>query len=98
MTAAEKRATAALADVLIPSDEFGPAASAVGVVDFLDEWISAPYEPQQRDAKVIREGLAWLDAESERRAGKVFADATALVRASTRQDVFLLGVLTVSST
>ena len=30
--------------------------------------------------------------------GAVFADATALVRASTRQDVFLLGVLTVSST
>ncbi len=74
-TDAEKRAAAALADLLIPADEHGPAASAVGVVDFLDEWISAPYEPQVRDAKVIRDGLAWLDAESQRRFGKAFADA-----------------------
>lgn len=75
MTDAEKRAAGALADVLIPADDHGPAATAVGVVDFLDEWISAPYEPQKRDAKVIREGLAWLDAEAQTRFGKVFAAA-----------------------
>lgn len=77
MTDAEKRAAAALADVLIPADEFGPAATAVGVVDFVDEWISAPYEPQQKDAKILREGLAWLDAESTRRSGTAFAESTA---------------------
>ena len=42
LSAAEKRAATALADLLIPADEHGPAASAVGVVDFLDEWVSAP--------------------------------------------------------
>ena len=74
MTEAEKRAAGALADVILPADEHGPAATAVGVVDFLDEWVSAPYDPQRRDAKVIRDGLAWLDAEAQRRGGKVFAE------------------------
>src|SRR5690606_28945074 len=29
----------ALCDLIIPADEHSPAASAVGVVDFIDEWI-----------------------------------------------------------
>jgi hypothetical protein len=69
-----QRATAAvLCDLIIPADEKSPAASTVGVVDFLDEWISAPYEASQRDRPVIIEGLAWLDAESQRRFKKDFA-------------------------
>lgn len=76
MTPEEKRAATALADVIIPADEHGPAASAVGVTDFIDEWVSAPYEQQQNDAKVIRPGLAWIDAEAKTRFGKVYADVT----------------------
>lgn len=75
LTDVEKRAVTALADVIIPADEFGPAASAVGVPDFIDEWVSAPYEPQQKDLEVIRKGLAWLDAEARKRSGKVYAEA-----------------------
>jgi len=74
LTDAEKSAAAALADVLIPADEHGPAATAVGIVDFLDEWVSAPYEPQKKDAKTIRAGLAWLDTEAKRRHGKTFTE------------------------
>jgi hypothetical protein len=73
---AEKRAVTALADVLIPADEFGPAASKVGVTEFIDEWVSAPYEQQENDRKVIQKGLAWIDAEAQTRFGKVFAEAT----------------------
>jgi hypothetical protein len=75
LSAAEKRTVTALADVIIPADEHGPAASKVGVTDFIDEWVSAPYEEQARDSEVIRKGLAWLDGESKKRFGKGFADA-----------------------
>jgi hypothetical protein len=67
LTAEEKAIATALADIIIPADEFGPAASAVGVPDFIDEWVSAPYEQQERDRDSIRKGLAWIDAESKRR-------------------------------
>ncbi len=75
LTDAEKRMVTVLADIIIPADEHGPAASAVGVPDFIDEWVSAPYEQQQKDLKVIRDGLAWIDGESRKRFGKGFADA-----------------------
>lgn len=90
-SAAEKKAAAALADLLIPADEHGPAASAVGVVDFLDEWISAPYDTQERDAKVIRAGLAWLDAESTKRFVKPFADATTAEQTALVDDILKEG-------
>jgi hypothetical protein len=67
LTEAEKLIAASLADLILPEDEHGPAASQLGVVDFLDEWVSAPYEPQARELPVIRAGLAWIDAESMRR-------------------------------
>lgn len=77
LTEVEKRTVTALADLTIPADEHGPAASAVGVPDFIDEWVSAPYEQQEKDLKVIRGGLAWLDGEAQKRFGKGFADAAA---------------------
>lgn len=91
LTDAEKRIVTALADVILPADEYGPAASAVGVPDFLDEWVSAPYEQQVRDRKIIRDGLAWLDGEAKKQTGKAFADCdvaqqTALIEAITGAD------------
>lgn len=69
----QRRTAAALCDVIIPADDRSPAASAVGVVDFIDEWISAPYPDQQRDRPVILAGLAWIDTESNKRFGRPFA-------------------------
>lgn len=74
MSEAEKRATTALADVILPEDDLGPAASAVRVPDFLDEWVSAPYPEQQGIRPVILQGLAWLDEEARRRFEKIFAE------------------------
>jgi len=74
LTPDEKRIVIALGDIIIPADEFGPAASGVGVPDFIDEWVSAPYEIQQKDQQVIRAGLAWLDGEAKKRFGKGYAD------------------------
>jgi Gluconate 2-dehydrogenase subunit 3 len=74
MTPAERRAAAALSDVIIPADEFSKSASEVGVVDFLDEWISAPYPRNQTDRAVMLAGLKWLDQESHSRFAAPFAE------------------------
>ena len=63
----ELKTTKALADLILPKDNHGPAASEVGVPEFIDEWVSAPYEPQREDGEVIRGGLGWLNTESFRR-------------------------------
>ena len=70
---AARLTTAALCDLIIPADDVSPAASAVGVVDFIDEWISAPYPQQRADREIILPGLTWIDAESQGRFGKAFA-------------------------
>lgn len=74
LSPAELRAATALADTILPADAPHPAASAVGVPDFIDEWVSAPYETQQADQKTVRDGLAWFDATARARHGRDFAD------------------------
>lgn len=70
----QRRTARALCDVIIPADDASPSASAVGVPDFIDEWISSPYPAQAGDRRVILEGLEWLDDEARRRFSKPFAD------------------------
>lgn len=72
-TAQQRKTAAALCDVIIPADAHSPSASSVGVVEFIDEWISAPYPLQRTDRPVILEGLAWMDHESRRRYSRDFA-------------------------
>lgn len=72
-TRAQRRTAGVLCDVIIPADSMSPSASAVGVVDFIAEWVSAPYPLQQHDRRVILAGLAWLNAESGHRFAKEFA-------------------------
>lgn len=87
----EKKTVTVLADIIIPADEHGPAASAVGVTDFIDEWVSAPYDPQRADLKVIREGLAWFDTEAKRRFGKVYAEAAPAEQTALLDAVLVTG-------
>ena len=73
MTPEQLRTTAKLADLILPrTSEDSPSASEVNVPDFFDEWISAPYDDHQADNKIILDGLAWIDRESQRRFGKDF--------------------------
>jgi hypothetical protein len=74
LTAAQRRLAGTLADILIPADEHSPSATAVGVVEFIDEWVSAPYPKHQRDRTLVLDGFAWLDAEAVRRSGNGFSD------------------------
>ena len=79
--------TAALCDLIIPADEHSPAASAVGVVEFIDEWISAPYPQQRGDREVILPGLVWIDEEAKRRFGKTFAALDEKQKSAIADDV-----------
>ncbi|HSH95303.1 MAG TPA: gluconate 2-dehydrogenase subunit 3 family protein [Roseimicrobium sp.] len=74
LTDKQLAAATGLCDVIIPADTKSPSASKVGVPDFIDEWVSAPYDQQVLDRPVIIEGLGWIDEESQKRFKKVFAD------------------------
>ncbi|MBC7366481.1 MAG: gluconate 2-dehydrogenase subunit 3 family protein [Undibacterium sp.] len=76
-TDAQRRAAASLCDVIIPADAKSPAASALGVPDFIDEWVSAPYPDHVKDRATVVDGLAWIDAEAQKRFTNDFADLVA---------------------
>jgi hypothetical protein len=74
LSAAERRAATALCNVVLPDDGHSPSADSVGVVDFIDEWVSAPYPRQLQERPIMLEGLGWMDAEALLRFDKYFAD------------------------
>ena len=67
LTDEEMRQVAALADVIIPADAGSPAASAVGVPDYINEFVSAPAHKEQLTQ--LRGGLAWLNRVARERFG-----------------------------
>ncbi len=76
-TAPQRRLAGILADIIIPADEHSPSASSVGVVEFIDEWVSAPYPASQLDRPIVLDGFTWLNDEAARRFGKGFSDLAA---------------------
>ena len=74
LSQAQRRTAAALCNLIVPDDGRSPNAASVGVVDFIDEWVSAPYPRQLKDRPIVLEGLAWLDAEALLRFEKYFAE------------------------
>jgi hypothetical protein len=87
LTESGRLTTRTLADLIIPADEHSPAASAVGVVEFIDEWISAPYPTQRADRAIIVPGLEWLEAESQKRFGRAFSAISAAERIQIADDI-----------
>jgi len=73
LTAPQRETVKALADVILPADKFGPAASELRVPDYIDEWVSAPYDVQRKDRDLVIDGLKWLEDESRKRFKKKFA-------------------------
>lgn len=64
-------------DVLASLAEFFcPGSIDAGVVDVLNEWLSAPYPDQSQDRQVVVPGFGWLDAEMARQHGNSFATAS----------------------
>ncbi len=87
LTAAARLTTAALCDLVIPADDHSPAASSVGVVDFIDEWVSAPYPQQRGDREIVLPGLLWIEAESQQRFGKAFPSLDDRQRSAIADDI-----------
>lgn len=91
MTEAQLQTAALLCDFVLPASGASPSATSLGVPDFLDEWISAPYPQQTADRPVVLEGLAWVEGEAQRRHGRPLLGLSAADR------VALLTPLTVRS-
>ncbi|MDE0454916.1 MAG: gluconate 2-dehydrogenase subunit 3 family protein [Gammaproteobacteria bacterium] len=60
MTRPQLDLTEKLGDLILPPDWESPAASEIGVPEFIDEWISAPYPVQTADRATILDGLERL--------------------------------------
>ncbi|HEY0651460.1 gluconate 2-dehydrogenase subunit 3 family protein [Phenylobacterium sp.] len=75
----ELQAAAVLSDFILPASGTAPAASALGVPDFIDEWMSAPYPDQEKDRPLIRDGLKKLGSRP---------DAAALAKLQTEGGEF----------
>ncbi|MBC7894227.1 MAG: gluconate 2-dehydrogenase subunit 3 family protein [Cytophagaceae bacterium] len=90
LSAAELVTLAALCDMIIPADGKSPSASAVGVPAYINHWVSAPYDGNQRELIRVRGGLAWLNTESRKRFGKTFARATTGERTQVCDDICFL--------
>ncbi len=76
LTIEQRQMLTLLVDLILPADGTAPSASQVGVVDVLDEWVSAPYPDQQTHRHAILTGLFWLDAQARVCCGEVFAKAS----------------------
>lgn len=82
LTVPQLATIAVLSDIVIPAEPPYPSSSKLGVHDFVDEWISAPYPEMQKDRTLILRGLAALDDAMGYRQGGSFATAS-----STEQTV-----------
>ena len=88
MTRAQLRLTRRLADMIVPADDRSSGAGDVGVQDFIDEWVSAPYAGQQADRALIFEGLTWTEQEAmDRTGGARFIDAGERTRRAILDDI-----------
>ena len=67
---------AILVDLIMPADESSPAASAIGVHDFLNEWVGAPYAENREDHDTIRGGVSWINTHTWKLHDKPFAAVT----------------------
>ena len=68
----DRKLIAALADTILPGTARDPAPSAMGITDFFDEWLSAPYPDYQKDRTQLLAGFALLQQESQTRFGRKF--------------------------
>jgi hypothetical protein len=78
LTKDELQTAAILCDFILPASGTAPSASALGVPDFIDEWVSAPYPDQLKDRPIIVGGLQALGpkvlgADADKRAAALAA-------------------------
>jgi hypothetical protein len=82
-TPSEWRTVRVLSDMVIPRDERSGGAVDAGVPEFMDFTVTDRPGWQ----KPMRDGLAWIDAQSNSRFGKPFAGATQSQREAILNDI-----------
>jgi hypothetical protein len=83
MIQGQLQTAAILADFILPATATAPSASALGVPDFIDEWVSAPYPDQVKDQPIIMSGLNALAGKVLKATPAERAAALAALPAST---------------
>ena len=83
MIPGQLQTAAILADFILPATATAPSASALGVPDFIDEWVSAPYPDQVKDQPIIMNGLNALGGKVLKASAADRAAALAALPAST---------------
>ena len=63
-----------LVDLILPADEESPAPSAIGVPDFINEWVGAPYPENRDDNLIVRGGVGWINNHSWQLHQKPFTE------------------------
>jgi hypothetical protein len=86
-TAAEYQTARVLSDMIIPKDERSGGAIDAGVPEFMD--FTMTDQPARQVA--MRGGLAWLDAESQRRFDKTFVGLSDSERRAILDDIATYG-------
>ena len=77
LDAGELATLGVLVDIILPADDQSPAPTAIGIPDFINEWVGAPYVDNKDDYETIRGGIAWLNTQSFQLHGKGFKDLAA---------------------
>ncbi|MBT2744911.1 MULTISPECIES: gluconate 2-dehydrogenase subunit 3 family protein [unclassified Lysobacter] len=86
----QRRIATALCSLIVPDEPDAPGAVAVGVVDFINEWVSAPYPRQVKDRKLILAGFDWLDEQAEQRFSRSFGESVESQRTAICDDICYL--------
>jgi hypothetical protein len=81
-TLAQRRAIALICDYILPASDDAPAATAVGLHEFIDEWVSAPYPQQVADRALIFAGLVKMDERARTAGAPSFAGGSPTIQAS----------------
>lgn len=82
MIQAQLQTAAILADFILPASGTAPSASSLGIPDFVDEWVSAPYPDQVKDRPIIMNGLNALSVQVLKTDAAARAAALAALPAS----------------
>jgi hypothetical protein len=91
LSAEHLKSLAGLCEIILPAEPPHLSAASVGVQDFLDEWVSAPYPQMQADGVLILSGLANLDASARGKYGVVFSESGSERQAALFEDCCVTG-------
>ena len=87
-TPSEYRTVQVLVDYVIPRDAKSGSATDAKVPEFMDFMYSDPLQTTSENTKkAMKDGLAWLDAESNKRFSRTFVNATDAERRRILDDI-----------